>query len=163
MDGSEKYFAVYCRNPKDIDDLPALIELIKLDPALCLKTIQLANIVAGHSPQSTPSFESLVHFVGVDAIREMAAYHSAQAVKGRYDYCAPEILEKFWLHSVKSAFIAQYMATELRYQDPESADSPPGNQVALGFTSPHVIAFLEFDDQGPVPPAGLVALLKKPG
>ena len=98
-----------------------IAELIKMDPALCLKVIDMYYSGCHGGPKKLDNLESALNIIGLDTINIMVSYSSANSVfDGAVNGCNFD-LKLFWRHSLKCAFLAELISKEVPNQSPDEA------------------------------------------
>jgi putative nucleotidyltransferase with HDIG domain len=98
-----------------------LADIIKLDPALSLNVMRLAQSNAERSSQTVSGVADAAQLIGRDAIAHLVRWSSTLDVFNTFSFCSPGDLTDFWAHSVKSALLAEGLAREINYHDPSGA------------------------------------------
>ena len=98
-----------------------LADIIRLDPALSIKVMQLAQSIAKTSSQPVPDVAKAAQLVGIDSVAQLVRWSSTLDVFNTFSFCSPRDLTDFWSHSVKCALLAEGLAQELDFHDQSSA------------------------------------------
>jgi signal transduction histidine kinase/HD-like signal output (HDOD) protein len=95
-----------------------LADVIKLDPALSLNVMRLAQ---DRSSQAVPDVANAARLVGRDTLANLVRWSSTLDVFDTYSFCSPGDLTEFWAHSMKCALLAEHLGRELEFHDPDGA------------------------------------------
>ncbi len=95
-----------------------LAEVIRLDPALSLNIMRLAQ---DRTPQAVPHVEEAASLVGQDTVAHLVRWSSTLDVFDTYSYCSPGDLTRFWAHSIKCAFLAEQLGREAGLHESQGA------------------------------------------
>jgi putative nucleotidyltransferase with HDIG domain len=95
-----------------------LAEVIKLDPALSLNIMRLAQ---DRSSQIVPNVVDAASLIGRDTLAHLVRWSSTLDVFDTYSFCSPGDLTRFWAHSVKCAFLAEQLGREIGLHDSQGA------------------------------------------
>jgi putative nucleotidyltransferase with HDIG domain len=106
---------------KNRNDVSALSKIIKKDPALSLKIISLACSERFQPQPHSISVAQAVQQLGGEAVRHIAQWASAKEVFNPFRCCSRQEFVEFWLHALRTAYLAELISRDIRYPDPESA------------------------------------------
>ena len=102
-------------------DIHELAGLIKMDPALSLKVMDMYYSCRHRNPERLDSLEGALKVIGIDAIKIMVSCSSAGSI---FDGIITERnfdLKAFWRHSLKCAFLAEIISRDIPDQSPDEA------------------------------------------
>jgi len=102
-------------------EISELAGIIKLDPALSLNVMRLAQSIAERASQTVSDVADAAQVIGRDKMAHLVQWSSTLDVFNTFSFCSPSDLTAFWAHSVKSALLAEGLAREIRYHDPGGA------------------------------------------
>jgi len=102
------------------ENIREIADLIKMDPALSLKVIDMYYSGRHGSRKKLENLEDALSLLGIDAVRIMVSCSSAgsifEGLNGRnFD------LSLFWRHSLKCAFLAELISKDIPNQSPYDA------------------------------------------
>ncbi len=98
-----------------------LADIIKLDPALSVNVLRLANSADDRSSQPISHMVQALQLIGRDTADHLVRWSATLDVFNTFSFCSPGELTRFWMHSVRCALLAERLARELEYHDPEEA------------------------------------------
>lgn len=106
---------------RDSEDLNGIADVVSKDPALCAKILKLVNSAYFGLPRKVETIGQAVVLVGTNGIKNVAicacVYDAFPKPKGDGSFS----LKKFWWHSLRCAFLAKHMASELDVCQPDEA------------------------------------------
>ena len=102
------------------ENISEIADLIKIDPALTLKVMDMYYSGYHGAPKKLGKLEDALSLIGIDAIRIMVSCSSAGSIfeglnARNFD------LRIFWRHSLKCAFLAELISKEIPNQSPDEA------------------------------------------
>jgi HD-like signal output (HDOD) protein/two-component sensor histidine kinase len=103
------------------ENIGELADLIKMDPALTLKIMDLYYSDSNRIPKKLNQLESALHLIGIDAIRIMVSCNSTSSILDGMINGRNFDLKLFWKHSLKCAFLAELISKDIPNQSPYEA------------------------------------------
>jgi signal transduction histidine kinase/HD-like signal output (HDOD) protein len=102
------------------ENIREIADLIKIDPALSLKVMDMYYSGYHGLPKKLGNLENALSMIGIDAIRILVSCSSAASIfegltSRNFD------LRLFWRHSLKCAFLAELISKEIPNQSPDEA------------------------------------------
>jgi len=108
-----------CNSGKE--SITEIAELIKLDPALSLKVMDMYYTGYPGRPKKLINLESALNLIGIDMIRIMVSCSSTASIFEGVTVGTPFDLKLFWRHSLKCAYIAEIISKEIPNQSSDDA------------------------------------------
>jgi HD-like signal output (HDOD) protein len=84
--------------------------ILKLDPALSVRLLRIANSPSGGAPKQVDTISRAVNLIGVQAVRDLV---TETTIGQTFSGMLPQFMDalKFWRKSLFCAFVAERMAT----------------------------------------------------
>jgi signal transduction histidine kinase/HD-like signal output (HDOD) protein len=108
-----------CHN--GLENIGEIAGLIRMDPALSLKCMDMYYTACQRSPQKLDNLESALNFIGIDAINIMVSCSSAVSIFNGMAGGRNFDLRVFWRHSLKCAILAELISIEIPNQSSDEA------------------------------------------
>ncbi|MGK0441080.1 MAG: HD-like signal output (HDOD) protein/signal transduction histidine kinase [Pseudohongiellaceae bacterium] len=102
-------------------DFQQLANIIRQDPAVSSKLIQVASSSYFGPSQNCSSIERALMFLGTDAVKTIVITSSIKQFFGHFNQDHQQFLKQFWRRSLITANFAQALATLTRYPAPKEA------------------------------------------
>jgi HD-like signal output (HDOD) protein/signal transduction histidine kinase len=102
-------------------DLDEIADLVEKDPSLSAKMLKLVNSAYFGLPKKIEGIGQAVVYVGTSTIKNMAICTCVYEAFPNSNTSEIFNLKKFWLHSLKSAFITKAIAFEMNLDQPDEA------------------------------------------
>lgn len=106
---------------KEKGDVFQISNIIEKDPALSLKMIHLAQSQALCRPATSPSVLKAVQILGTQTVWRIVYQKATREVLAPFLHGPADILMNFWLHCLRTAYLAEVIAKESGYFDSQSA------------------------------------------
>ncbi len=97
-----------------------LAEVLRMDPSLYLKVMSVCSRQCRASDKPLPP-EQLLQQLGINTIKSIAVTSAAQQFFSRYNHERTEFIKQHWQHSILCATLAEAIAAELHYPQPNDA------------------------------------------
>jgi nitrogen-specific signal transduction histidine kinase/HD-like signal output (HDOD) protein len=108
-----------CHN--GLENIGEIAGLIRMDPALSLKCMDMYYTACQRSPEKLDNLESALNFIGIDAINIMVSCSSAVSIFDGMAGGRNFDLRVFWRHSLKCAILAELISCEIPNQSSDEA------------------------------------------
>ena len=102
-------------------NLNEIADLIKMDPALSIKVMDMYYSGYHCYPKKTGNIENALNHIGIDAVRIMVSCSSAGSIFDGLINGRNFDLRSFWRHSLRCAFLAEVIAKEIPNQSADEA------------------------------------------
>lgn len=103
------------------ENIAEIAELIKMDPSLTLKVMDMYYSCFHKGPKKLGSLESALEIIGLDTINTLVSCSSAGSIFDGVTGSRRFDLTGFWRHSLKCAFLAELISKEIPGQSSEEA------------------------------------------
>jgi len=108
-----------CNNGQE--NIHEIADLIRMDPALSLKVMDMYYSGCHSSPKKLYNLESALNLIGLDTINIIVSCSSAGSIFDGMASGRNFDLNLFWRHSLKCAFLAELISREIPNQSPDEA------------------------------------------
>jgi HD-like signal output (HDOD) protein len=105
---------IYSRVRDVVDDsnssMDDVANILKLDPALSVRLLRIANSPSGGAPKQVDTISRAVNLIGVQAVRDLV---TETTIGQNFSGMLPQFMDaaRFWRKSLFCAFVAERMAT----------------------------------------------------
>jgi nitrogen-specific signal transduction histidine kinase/HD-like signal output (HDOD) protein len=106
---------------KGQENISEITDLIRMDPSLSLKVIDMYYSGFGRHSEKLTNLENALRFIGVDVLNIMISCNSAVSIFDGTASSRGFDLRLFWKHSLKCAYLSEIISKEVTNLPPEEA------------------------------------------
>jgi nitrogen-specific signal transduction histidine kinase/HD-like signal output (HDOD) protein len=103
------------------ENIAEIAGLIKMDPSLTLKVMEMYYSGYKSSPNKLYNMEQALNLIGIDAVRTMVSCSSAVSIFEASANVRSFDLKHFWRHSLKCAFLTELLSSDAPNQPHDEA------------------------------------------